>query len=79
MQTKTKPARTAPRATHCSAAVAKPVRPTMRFQATEYRVPLVGEWFWADGDSKPSVCRMYDGMDISYHNGGKRWVLVEKR
>lgn len=64
---------------NASIAVPRPTRPTIRFKATEYRVPVGGEYFWADGDKNPSVCRMFDGMDLSYHNNGLRWILVEKR
>ena len=60
-------------------AVAKPKNVKLKFVATEYRVPFAGEYFWSDGDKHPTVCRMYPGMDISYHNGGKRWILVEKK
>ena len=55
-----------------------PYKPRIMFRSTEYRVPVAGEWFWADGDQNPSVCRMSEGMDLSYHNNGQRWILVEK-
>lgn len=56
----------------------KPYKPQLMFVATEYRVPLAGEWFWADGDQHPSVCKMFENMDINYHNNGQRWILVQK-
>jgi len=65
------------RSSHCSIAVARPANPAIHFEATAYRVPLPGEWFWADGDETPSVCQMLFGMNLEYHNGGMRWILVE--
>ena len=59
--------------------VPRPENPVIEFVATEYRVPMHGEFFWADGDETPSVCRYFDCMDLSHHNGGQRWILIEKR
>jgi len=62
---------------NCSHPAAPPADITIRLRATEYRVPDIGNLFWADGDQSPSVCTMHRGMDLSYHSDGKRWILRE--
>ena len=57
----------------------RPENPSIEFEATEYRVPEVGEHFWSHGDESPCVCQMFDGMDLSIRDGGKRWILRTKR
>jgi hypothetical protein len=64
-------------ASDCSFAVPPPESPSLQFKAIEYRVPTAGEYFWADGDVNPGVCKMFEGMNLSYHNDGRRWILAE--
>lgn len=52
-----------------------PRNPILRFRPVEYRVPEPHEWFWPDGDVNPVPLQFFKGMDLSWHNEGKRWIL----